>query len=156
VWSARDAAVRIGAFPAFWAMVVAFVVPGDAWPTPVLEACDRLAQTLSPVALFAVGARLRLPEPGAAGPFWSGLAFKLVFAPLLALGWMRAIDPDAGPALRDVVALEAAMPPMVTGALLAQAAGLRAELAAAFLGVGVPVSLLTVPVWAALLRHVLG
>ena len=51
-----------------------------------------------------------------------------------------------------VTVLEAAMAPMVTGALLAQSAGLRPELAAAFVGIGVPVSFATVWGWALLTR----
>ncbi len=47
--------------------------------------------------------------------------------------------------------LEAAMPPMVTARVVAAAAGLDEELAAALVGVGLRCALVTVPLWAALL-----
>lgn len=134
-------------FPALPALVLAFLLP-DA-PAPLIGALERLGATLSPVALFAIGAQLRLPPPAERGPLLLGLGWKLGLAPLLALGWMTAFG--ARGLGREVPVLEAAMAPMVTGALLAQSAGLRPELAAALVGVGVPVSVLTVWGWSLLL-----
>jgi predicted permease len=51
-----------------------------------------------------------------------------------------------------VVVAEAAMAPMITGALLAMEHGLEPRLASAMVGLGVPLSLVTVPLWAWALR----
>lgn len=144
-WSARALAARMVRFPALWAVIAALIVPAAWWPSPLIDALDRVGDTLSPVALVTVGAQLRLPDLGARGPFAAGLVYKLVLAPLLVVGWMRASG--EGALVTRVAVLEAAMPPMVTGALLAQAYGLRGELAGALLGVGVPLGLLTVWGW---------
>lgn len=144
-WSARALAARLVRFPALWAVIAALIVPAAWWPQIVIDACARIAATLSPVALVAVGAQLRLPEAGARGPFAAGLLYKLALAPLFVWAWMRAGGGD--PFVTRVAVLEAAMPPMVTGALLAQAYGLRGELAGALLGVGVPLGILTVWGW---------
>jgi hypothetical protein len=50
-----------------------------------------------------------------------------------------------------VTILEAAMAPMITGAVLAAERDLAPSLASNMVGLGVPLSLLTVPAWAWLL-----
>ena len=145
-WEVRAMAVRLARFPALWAVIVALALPADAWPAPLVDALGRVAATLSPVALVAVGAQLRLPERAAWGAFGAGLTYKLVLAPLLVWGWMRA-GGEHDLAL-EVAVLEAGMAPMASGVLLAVAHGLRPELAGALLGVGVPLSLFTVWGWA--------
>ena len=51
-----------------------------------------------------------------------------------------------GQSLR-VLVLEAAMAPMITGAIVATEFDLDSELAQAMVGLGIPLSLLTVPAW---------
>lgn len=148
-WSAGALVGRVLRFPALWAMILGLVVPAEVWPAAVIDALGKIAATLSPVALVAVGAQLRLPTTRERGPFLTGLGYKLALAPLLVWAWMR-LGGVEGLGV-EVAVLEAAMAPMVTGALLAQSYGLRPELAAALLGVGVPVSLATVWGWAQLL-----
>lgn len=145
-WSGGALVARMVRFPALWAMVLGLAVPAEAWPMALIDALGAMARTLSPVALVAVGAQLRLPATKDRGPFAAGLGYKLVLAPLLAWAWMRL--GGLGGIVAEVAVLEAAMAPMVTGTLLAQSYGLRPELAAALLGVGVPVSLATVWGWA--------
>lgn len=144
-WSPGTALLQMAKFPALWAMVVGLTLPDALWPAPLVDALDRLAGTLTPVALVAVGAQLRLPTREGWGPMAGGLVYKLAVAPLLALGWMALGDADADVA--RVAVLEAAMAPMVTGAMLATSFGLRPGLAAALVGVGVPLSLATVWAW---------
>ena len=144
-WNARALLLRALRFPALWAVVVGSCVPAAVWPAELVDALARVGATLSPVALVAAGAQLRLPEASASGPFVVGLTYKLALAPALAWVGMRLLGVDGLPA--DVAVLEAAMAPMTTGTLLAQAYGLRPSLAAALLGVGVPLSLATVWLW---------
>ena len=146
-WQPRDVLTSLR-FPALPALVLALLLP-DA-PTPLVSALERIGATLSPIALFAIGAQLRTPPAAERGPLVAGLTWKLLVAPMIVLGWVSVGGP-LGLAGR-VTVLEAAMAPMVTGALLAQSAGLRPELAAAFVGIGVPVSFATVWGWALLTR----
>ena len=61
-------------------------------------------------------------------------------------------DFDAPPELLKVAVLEAGMPAMITAGALAMLAGLAPELAAALVGYGVVLGMLTLPVLARLLN----
>jgi predicted permease len=102
------------------------------------------------VALFAVGLRLRITPPRPLSAFALGLGIKLALMPLMAYGITRTLSPS--PEVFEVAVLESAMPASVTAGALAMFAGLAPELAAALVGWGIVVSLLTVPLWAALVR----
>lgn len=141
-WQPREL-LAVLRFPALPALLLAFLVP-DA-PAPVVTALERIGATLSPLALFAIGAQLRMPPAAERTPLIVGLTWKLVLAPALVLLATTALGMSG--LERRVTVLEAAMAPMVTGALLAQSNGLRPELAAAFVGIGVPISLVTVWGW---------
>lgn len=143
--SAADLA-RLLRFPALPAVLLALLLRDVPFPAALETGLARVGATLSPVALIAVGAQLRAPPRADWRPLGAGLAYKLALAPLLVLAWMR-LGGEGGLGAR-VAVLEAAMAPMVTGAMLATAYGLRPELAAALLSVGVPVSLVTVAAWA--------
>jgi hypothetical protein len=52
-----------------------------------------------------------------------------------------------------VTLVEAAMGPMITGAIVAVEHGLDAELCSLLVGAGIPLSLITVPLWAKLLER---
>lgn len=142
----RALLLRILRFPALWAMGAGLLLRGLTFPPALDEALARLAATLSPVALVAVGAQLRLPARTDHLAMGLGLGFKLLAAPAGVAAVLGYASLDA-----RVAVLEAAMAPMVTGALLAQAHGLRPELASALLGLGVPLSLGTVWAWDRLL-----
>ncbi|HEX5659719.1 MAG TPA: AEC family transporter [Polyangiales bacterium] len=143
-----DSARKVIAFPPFLATVVALIPwPRPDWLDPVLA---QIAAAMIPVALFAVGLKLRFTPPRPYGAFAVGMLFKLVVSPGLAWGLMLLFDPPH--AVFQVAIVEAAMPAMVTAGALAMAAGLAPELAAAFVGWGVVLALLSVPAWAALVK----
>lgn len=136
---------RIVAFPPFLALlggVAASALGG--WPPALDSVLHRLGATLTPLALFAVGLRLRLrldgPQLGATA---TALGWKLALAPALvyALGMGAGI---AGPVLA-VSVLQAAMAPMVTAAILATQHDLEPPLASGILGAGILLSLFSVP-----------
>ncbi|MEY4512944.1 MAG: hypothetical protein RLZZ450_5066 [Pseudomonadota bacterium] len=138
---------RVLSFPPFIALILALLPwPRPAFLDPVLKL---IAGALVPVALFAVGLRLRITPPRELSAFVLGLALKLGLLPLLAWGVALLFDPPH--AVFQVVVLESAMPAMITAGAIAMAAGLAPELAAALVGWGVLIALLTVPAWAALL-----
>jgi predicted permease len=142
---------RVLTFPPFVALVVALIVAALQLPVP--EALDsvlsRIGDTLVPLAMFAVGMRLRLRPPAERAALWSGLAIKMLLFPICTYAVLRAIGVSGLPA--EVAVLEAAMPPMLTAAALASVAGLAPELCAALAGYGIVIAFVLVPLWAALL-----
>jgi predicted permease len=136
-------------FPPFLALLVA-LAPWPAQPAWLTEVLAALSRALVPVAIFAVGLKLRVTLPRQRLAFALGLATKLLLLPLCALG-LCALS-NASPAVREVAVLESAMPAMITAGALAIAARIAPELAAALVGWGILLALLSVPAWAALLR----
>jgi malate permease and related proteins len=149
--TAAALARRVTAFPPFVALVIALVI--GALRLPIPEALDsvlsRIGDTLVPLAMFAVGIRLRLRPPAERAALWSGLAIKMLLLPACTYFVLRAIGPRGLPA--EVAILEAAMPPMLTAAALASVAGLAPELCAALAGYGILFAFVLVPLWASLL-----
>lgn len=141
-------------FPPFLAFVLAIALRPVALPSLVTSVLDKLALLVVPLALFAVGWQLRVDRQGLAEharPLAIGLSVRLVLAPLVVYLIVRRALGVTG-LVGDVAVAEAAMAPMITGALLAMESGLAPRLATAMVGVGVPLSLFTVPAWAWLLR----
>ncbi|HEX5756714.1 MAG TPA: AEC family transporter [Arenimonas sp.] len=143
----RDIAMRILRFPPFIALVFALTLMPAEPPAFIAGALQRLADALLPLAVLAVGLSIRLALPREElRPLAAGLLLKLLVMPLLAipLCWLLGLDGLA----RQAVILEAAMPPMITAAALAIAHNLAPRLAAALVGYGIGLSLLTLPLWA--------
>lgn len=142
--SVRQAAERILLFPptvaALSSLALAHVglAPFESFLDDALYA---IAQTLSPVALFAVGLqftgfRWNKPEQLAVGLTW-----KLVLAPFVILGF-AAMAQTQDP-IRAIGILQAGMPPMVTAAIVAESEGLEPELASQMVVTGLCCAALT-------------
>lgn len=145
--SVRTILLRILKFPPFVALLVAFLpLPRPAVLESVLE---RVGDTLVPLAMFAVGLKLSLRPPKETGPLLFGLGSKLLLSPLLAFTFLSLVG-ASHEALR-VAVFEAGMPSMITAGALSILAGLAPELAAALVGYGVLLALVTLPVLARLL-----
>jgi hypothetical protein len=127
--------------------VLAFALRAVAFPPFLTSLLEKLASLVVPLALLAVGWQLRLDARGLrehASPLALGLGVRLVVAPLVVyLVVQRALGVTG--LVGDVAVAEAAMAPMITGALLAMESELAPRLATLMVGVGVPLSLLTVP-----------
>jgi len=120
------------------------------WPQPVDFVLDRLGATLVPLALFSVGLQFRLQfRRGQAAAVLLALGWKLALAPLLV--WLGGIAIGVGDAILTVAVLESAMAPMISAAILAEQNGLEPQLANTVLGIGIVLSLVTVPLANALL-----
>ncbi len=142
---------RLFQFPPFLAMLfsVAIYLFGIDLPDSVDAVLMKLAATLMPVALVAVGNQIRFDPKLIAlrkTPLAIGLVFKLILAPiifgLLYVGAMHSHGYEA-----EITVLESAMAPMITGAIVAAQFDLDEELAYLLVGIGIPLSLLTVPAW---------
>ena len=141
-------------FPPFVALVLALATmpwPQPAWLDQTLAA---FAVILVPLAMIAVGLRLRLAPPRPVAAFTVGLLAKLVLMPLLALLLVLALGAAGlrvAPLIRDVAVLQAGMPSMISAGAVVMAAGLAPETVAAWVGWGLLAALVTVPIWAWLL-----
>lgn len=136
---------RILLFPPFWALLIGLALRASGvTPALLLELCQRLGVTLTPLALFSVGLQLRLRSLGAdATALLLGLGWKLLAAPLVValFLWLNSADSLTA----TVVVLQAAMAPMVTAGIFAQQYDLAPTLASRMVGLGLVLSLLTVP-----------
>lgn len=147
----RAVARRVFGFPPFLAVLLALATAGVSLPPWAEGALARLGETLAPLALFSVGYQLRFAALRSRWrPLAAGLGFKLLAGPLLVLLVIASIWGLDGPAARITV-FEAAMAPMIGGAIVAVEHKLDAELATLMLGIGIPLSFLTVPAWSLLL-----
>jgi predicted permease len=142
---------RVLSFPPFVALVIALLIA--SLKLSVADALDsalaRIGDTLVPLAMFAVGMRLRLHPPAERSALWSGLAIKMLLLPACTYLVLHALGSRG--LVADVAILEAAMPPMLTAAALASVAGLAPELCAALAGYGIVFAFVLVPLWASML-----
>jgi len=140
-------AKRVATFPPFLALVLALS------PVTLPEALDpvltRIGDTLSPLAMFAVGMRLRLRPPAEYSALASGLGVKMLLVPACAFLIVRTFGAPGMPG--QVAVLEAAMPPMLSAAALASMAGLAPELCAALAGYGIIAAFVLLPLLASVL-----
>lgn len=152
--TAGEIVKRIALFPPFIALLVALLlVPVEyaEWFTVLLK---RLGDTLAPLALLSVGMQLRL------GHFAEhkrnlalGLGFKLVLAPLAIYLLYVPLFGAHGQSIQ-VTLFEAAMPPMITAAIVATEHGLDPQLANLMVAAGLVISFVTLTGWWWLMRGV--
>jgi len=149
-----EMAWRIFLFPPFIALVLALLlIPMEypAWLTIVLK---RMGDTLAPMALLSVGFQLRLGHIAGNGRNLAiGLTFKLVLVPLILYLLYVPLLGAHGQAIQ-ITLFEAAMPPMVTSAILATEHDLDPPLANLMVAVGVVLSFATLAGWWLLLRGI--
>lgn len=144
--SAGDIARRIVRFPPLWALVVGFTVMPTEPPAWVAGGLQRLSDALLPLAMLTIGLSVRLSLPrDELKPLAAGLLLKLAVMP--ALAWLLVPLLGLHGDMARTTVLEAAMPSMVTAGALAIAHNLAPRLAAAMVGYGLLLSLLTLPAW---------
>ncbi|MGI4807846.1 MAG: AEC family transporter [Janthinobacterium lividum] len=145
--SGRAILMRIATFPPLIALVLTFALSGLEYPAWVSGMLHRLGDTLAPLALVSVGMQLRLDQiSGHRAALGSGLAFKLVLAPLALLLLYAGVLGQTGETTRITI-FEAAMGPMIGGSIVAIQYGLNPALITQMVGIGIVLSFLTLPVW---------
>jgi predicted permease len=149
---AADVTRKVLLFPPFVSLVVGIVAALlGGWPQSVAAILDRIGATLVPIALFSVGLQFRLQfQRGQGAALLLALGWKLALAPLLV--WLGGIAIGVSGAILTIAVLESAMAPMITASILAEQNDLEPQLASTVLGIGILLSLLTVP----LADHLLG
>lgn len=143
----QEIAQRIITFPPLIALALALALSPFAYPEWLAGMLHRLGDTLAPLALVSVGLQLRLDQfSGNRVPLGFGLGFKLVVGPLLIALLYFSARSWGGDTLR-VTIFEAAMGPMIGGAVVAMQYGLSSSLITLMVGVGITLSFVTLPLW---------
>jgi malate permease and related proteins len=142
-----DIARRVFQFPPFLATLAALALTPLPFPEWLQELLFRLAATVAPLALLSVGFQLRLSEVRGKVPALAlALTYKLALGPALILALYVGVLDLSGPVVR-VTIFEAAMAPMIGAAIVAMDNDLDPPLATLLVGIGVPLSFLTLVIW---------
>jgi len=150
--SLRDMPRKVLLFPPFQALMLALILRPVPFPDWFILVLRKLADTVTPLALVSVGFQLRMNSlTGIKLPLAAGLGYKLLLGPgLLALFYLGVLGLH-GPTIQ-VTLFEAAMGPMITAGIVAIDHDLDPPLVTMLLGIGIPLSFATLPVWAMVLR----
>jgi len=145
--SVKAIALKIVKFRPFQAFVLAFILMPLDYPTWTVELLKRLGATLVPLALVSVGYQLRLSQfKGRTQALAIGLGFKLLIAPAIILALYSIAFGEVGSNLQ-VTVFESAMAPMIGASIVAIDHELDPPLLTLMVGVGIPLSFLTLPAW---------
>lgn len=144
---AKAVARKIALFVPFQAFVLALLLTPVEYPVWLDDLLKRLGATLIPLALVSVGYQMRLSQVrGKATALAAGLAFKLALGPALILLLFAGLLGAEGRVMR-VTVFEAAMAPMIGASIVAMDHDLDPPLLTMMVGVGIPLSFLTLPAW---------
>ena len=111
------------------------------------DVMDLIALTLTPIALIAVGLQIKIKSADLLqSPLLIGLGFSLILAPALVYLFLGLILNFEG-LIFEVTVMEIAMPPMITASIIAIKFNLKPKLASLMVGVGIPISLVTLSIW---------
>lgn len=143
---------RIVSFPPFIALCVALTLMRNmVLPAWLDQGLLLLGKTMAPLAMFIIGLQLSPKVPRELrSPLAFALGMKLLASPLITLALCltaTTLFASADTLVMQVSVFEAAMPTMVTAAILAMSAGLAPRLCSAAIGLGLCLALLTLPLW---------
>lgn len=140
---------KVTQFPPFIVFIIALIlnVTGVRLPEVCDEVFYKLSLTISPIALVSVGFQLRINTKSKHWKFLIlGLSYQLIFFPALICFILR-IGMGRADLLSNVSIIESAMAPMITACIVAAQYGLKPKLCAMMVGIGIPVSFITIAGW---------
>ncbi|MDQ3194932.1 MAG: AEC family transporter, partial [Pseudomonadota bacterium] len=139
-------------FRPFQALLIALVLMPQEYPGWLESTLRFLGSLLAPLAFVSVGMQLRLSSlRGRIAVLSLGLGFKLLLAPaLLMLLLVHGLGSEGE--VTRITLFEAAMPPMIGAAIVAGEHDLDRELVALMVGVGIPLSFVTLHLWSYVLN----
>jgi predicted permease len=150
--SVKSIALRALLFPPTTALLAGLLLRNWSYPLALVDALQSLAGALTPLVMTAIGFQMTLRlKPTTLGPLGTGLAIKLIVAPLVAFLGCRLFSINSFAA--DIAIFEAGMPPMVTASALAAAAGMGVELAVALAGLGIVLAFVSLPLLYMLIQY---
>ncbi|HEY4745831.1 MAG TPA: AEC family transporter [Desulfuromonadaceae bacterium] len=145
--SPRQMARKVILFPPFQALVLALLLKPVVFPAWAVVILQKLGDTLTPLALFSVGFQLHFGGLRAVlRPLTAGLAYKLFLGPALIYLLYVTLLGATGVATQ-VTVFEAAMAPMITAGIIAVDHDLEPPLVAMLVGIGIPLSFVTLHLW---------
>jgi predicted permease len=142
-----DLLKRVITFPPFISFVLAICLSFVTFNSITTAVFTRLGDTLSPLALFSVGFQFNLSGINRIKTeLYIGIFLKMILAPLLIyfiyVVWLKNTSMNS-----KISIFEAAMPPMITGGIIAIENDLEPELASMMIASGVIFSILSLPIW---------
>jgi predicted permease len=146
--SPLELAKRVFSFVPFQALLLAgaLKLAGMVWLPQTETVLQRLAETLTPIALFSVGFQLRLYEIRRYLPLIGiGALWKMITLPALMWGGAWVMGVQGLPITVGI--LQVAMAPMITAGIIAEDHGLNPSATNAMISVGIALSFVTVPIW---------
>lgn len=147
--SAKSILINLIKFPPFVAFIagVIMLLTNVHFSEDLRTVLSKLMATVSPLALVSVGFQLRIEKRSKHWKFLGlGLLYSLLIWPIACFVIYCLIFKQGGLPIK-VSIMEAAMPPMITGAIVAVQYGLKPRLANMMIGIGIPLSFLTMAVW---------
>lgn len=133
-------------FPPFCALLVGFALHSVALPWYIEEMLQKLAATLVPVVMLAVGLQWKLRIERKEYPYIVfALIFILLVKPFFTLLLLQPLDID--PPIARTIVLSAAMPAMISTSALALMYQLAPRLVSTIIGYSLALAFLTVWLW---------
>jgi malate permease and related proteins len=144
--SLKSIGLNILKFPPFIALCLAFALRFFEYPESLSEVLHRLAATLVPVVMIAVGLqwKLRLQRENLS-PMLIALVLILFIEPSFA--WMLTYSFGLDGLIAHSIVLEAAMPAMISAGVLATAYNLAPQLSSSIVGYSLMLSLGSLFLW---------
>lgn len=149
----RQMARKIMLFPPFQALILALLLRPVAFPEWSVVTLQKLGSTLAPLALVSVGFQLQCGGiRQELKPIIAGLTYKLLLGPALIFLLYSTIIGATGTVVQITI-FEAAMAPMITAGIIAIDHDLRPQLVSMLVGIGIPLSFITLHFWHLLLMR---
>lgn len=134
-------------FPPFEAVILALLLRAIAFPDWTAQILEKLGGTLTPLALVSVGFQLSFGGiREELKPLVCGLTYKLLLGPALICLLYAVVLGSRGP-VTQVTIFEAAMAPMITAGIIAIDHNLKPQLVGMLVGIGIPLSFVTLFFW---------
>jgi malate permease and related proteins len=134
-------------FAPFVAFLIALLLIPVHYPDWFAGLLRRLGTTLVPLALVSVGYQIQWSAVrGKLGELTMGLRFKLLAAPAIIALLFAGLLGARGEGIQITV-FEAAMAPQIGAAIVAVEHELDPPLVTLMVGIGIPLSFLTLPLW---------
>ena len=156
---ASDSLLRkLFTFPPFLGFLIGLLLNFLSLDFPMFfqDVLKILGATVTPIALISVGMQLTIQKRSRYYKFlWLGLFFKLLIFPAVILVLFKYIFGAHG-FIIDVSIMEAAMAPMITATIVSASYGLKPKLSTMMVGIGIPVSFITLAFWYFIITYVLN
>ena len=147
--TAKTILSKIFFFPPFIAFTIACILNFTQidFPEVLQKVFFKLGGTVTAIALVAVGLQLKIDRQSRHWNFLTlGLAFKLLMMPAFFVVLYKIILNGEGIVV-DASIMQSAMAPMITASILASNYGLKPKLSSMMVGVGIPLSFVSLAFW---------